>query len=186
MIRIVYIFIIAIFGLTACHTNRLPSKTSGEYTDSVKAFLAFIQKEIHQDTLILSEEPTVGFDNCFANALEDTIFFTETDRKSIAAYLEKPPIQQWSASYFSQVKLINPDTIDAIFKDRDRSWSYFHQHIGKNFYRFSAPIFLRNYTYCLFYMGNQCGPLCGQGQLALYKREQGAWVIVKAFCRWIS
>jgi len=186
MIRIVYILMVAVFGFAACQTNRFPSQGSDSYVDSAKAFLTFIQKETHQDTLILSGEPTVGFDNCFSNALEDTTFFTETDRKSIAASLEKPPIQQWSESYFSQVKLVHQDTIDAIFQDRDRSWSYFHQYIGKNFYRFSAPIFLRNYTYCLFYMGNQCGPLCGQGQLALYRKSQGTWVIVKTFCRWIS
>ena len=85
------------------------------------------------------------------------------------------------------VRLIPDDTITAIFSwKHGDGWTYFYHHYGTGFHSFGCPLFLRNYTCCLFYSGHHCGWLCGNGQLALYKKEGGRWVFVKDWGEWMS
>lgn len=42
-------------------------------------------------------------------------------------------------------------------------------------YSITKPIFLRKGKYCLFYYSYVCGPLCGQGIFAIYKKTNGKW-----------
>lgn len=75
--------------------------------------------------------------------------------------------------------------IDSIYSSASNSsWLYNNQTNesinSEKTYTLSKPIFLRNGSVCLFYYSYFCGPLCGQGNLSLYKKEKGKWV------RWIS
>ena len=85
-----------------------------------------------------------------------------------------------------KAKLINGDTIKEIFNNYAKMWTYFHKEIGRDLTTFSAPIFLRNYQYCIFYSSFHCGDRCGEGQLLLYKKDGADWKKVKTYCNWIA
>ena len=82
---------------------------------------------------------------------------------------------QKSIEFIRQVK--EQELNDTTFKLSDKPFS---------FNTFSLPIFLRNYSYCIFYSDNHCGWLCGGGRLTLYKKINNRWQELKSYCNWIS
>ena len=98
-------------------------------------------------------------------------------------------LYRFDGSRFYKIDTNKPslaDTVTAIFKDRNKWWTYFYKYYGESFNTYSAPIFLRNYTLCLFYSSNSCGGLCGGGQITLFKKEGNTWKPFKSFCDWVS
>jgi hypothetical protein len=119
--------------------------------------------------------------------LEDSSTFTTPERAQIKGWANHPAFQVWTLDMAPGVRLIPKDTITAIFSRKHRDgWSYFYGHYGLGYHSLGCPLFLRNYTWCLFYSGHHCGWLCGDGQLALYKKEGGRWVFVKNWGEWMS
>lgn len=107
----------------------------------------------------------------------DSIKLSETEIKYIDTKIAEMHRYKWNKELFPNAILIPTDTITKIFGDwRKYGWAYLNKkHIDK-LYNFAPPIFLRDDTYCLFYYGYGCGDLCGQGEFALYKKENGKWV----------
>jgi hypothetical protein len=116
-----------------------------------------------------------------------TSTFTVADREEIERWASRPIFRAWTQDMVAGVRIIPKDTITAIFSSKHLDgWAYFYLHYGQGFHSFGCPLFLRNYTWCLFYSGHHCGWLCGDGQLALYKKEGGRWVFVKNWGVWMS
>ncbi|RZJ86850.1 MAG: hypothetical protein EOO60_12940 [Hymenobacter sp.] len=127
---------------------------------------------------------SVWANDCLKQVLADKVSYSAAELAGFQSH-PYPVISSW-ASFSLGARLLNQDTIRKAFQRRADDWDYFHKHIGGSFNEFSAPIFLRNYTYCLFYSANYCGSLCAGGSLMLYKKEKGIWKPVKAYCQWIS
>lgn len=109
------------------------------------------------------------------------------ERKKINKALRKLSGFRWSLKYFHDIKLISRDSLDIIFKDRKNlGWNYFHKVYGEGFHSFSKPIFLRNKTICIFYSAYNCGGLCGNGQLEIYKRINNQWELFITVSSWMS
>lgn len=107
----------------------------------------------------------------------DSVKFTESEIKYINEEITKMARYKWDKGLFADALLIPTDKINKIFTDNIfKGWAYLKaKHIEK-LYSFAPPIFLRDDTYCLFYYSYGCGDLCGQGEFALYKKENGKWV----------
>jgi hypothetical protein len=123
--------------------------------------------------------------NCLQAVLADNKTLTPAELKAIevaATY----KAARWSATEFANTTLLEADTINAIFENRYKGWTHFREHIGRDFYEFSFPIFIRNGTYCLFYTAMYCGELCAEGNLILYKKSGTNWVEMKRYCIWVS
>ena len=119
--------------------------------------------------------------------LNDTATFTSDERQQIQAWAAHPPFKIWTNDLVPGARLIPKDTIRSVFsKEQENGWGYFYSHFGKDFNRLGCPLFLRNYSWCIFYSGNHCGWLCGSGQLALYRKEGSHWVFVKNWGSWVS
>ena len=176
------------FSLAACTLNNAKAQTNAQYgQDSVeymKQCIEFIrqvkQKDLSDTNFILEDKPCY---DCAEAA--DSAMFT---REELDFIVNKkfPSISKWTNEMFPNIKIISSDTVRAIFngkdwKDWEREWDYFYKNIGSGFNDFSAPIFLRNYTYCLFYSAHFCGDLCGESRLDLYKKENGKWIDVKNY-----
>jgi hypothetical protein len=155
-----------------------------EYLEHTIAFIAMISKNkpiLLNDNLDNNE----GF-SCLDQLKQDTLTFTKSEIDYILKKSKNSSIKKWTKELVPVAKLINGDTINQIFKNGEKGWTYFYKKIGRDFTSFSAPIFLRNNKYCIFYSAIHCGWLCGGGQLILYKREGAEWKIVKSYCNWIS
>ncbi|GGB01019.1 hypothetical protein GCM10011511_25420 [Puia dinghuensis] len=137
---------------------------------------------------ILEDSVSAGHGSEFlAGCLNDTATFTPDERQQIRAWASHPPFRVWTTELVPDARLIQKDTIVSIFSNRHRDgWAYFYSHVGQSFNTFGCPLFLRNYTWCIFYAGSHCGWLCGGGRLALYKKDGDNWVFVKDWGSWVS
>ena len=154
----------------------------------VKKCIAFIKEimpqELSDTTFILADKPfSFEYFECIEELLSDTTSYTK-EELSFIKEKQYPSLTKWTKEFFRNTRLVSSDTINAIFKDNSKWWTYFNKHIGRAFNTFS--IFLRNDTYCLFYSDHSCGGLCGSGRLTLYKKENNKWTKVKSYCDWVS
>jgi hypothetical protein len=196
MARLILLYCIAIgFHPAYAQKNDHPSqKAAGSQNDSAAyakrtiEFITFIRKNVVRgNKLVLVDKPSslTAFD-CLQNLLEDSTFFTPAEKRDIETRAKHTTIKNWSGDLVKNVIIIENDTIDSVFKDPDKGWVYYYKHFGSGFNTFSAPIFLRNNSLCLFYHDNLCGMLCGTGHFELYKKVGNTWKLVRSFCDWIS
>ncbi len=186
-----YFFLLTIFlAFSGCSTRNLSGtrKQRKVYTHETRAFINSIRKtQFPSDTILLVDRPNMKeVENCLNLLFQDSSLFTPTEQELIRIQIGNPALKKWNADLVDHADFISRDTLNAIFKDGNRSWTYFHKRYGSSFHSFSAPIFLRNNTLCLFYSDYACGGLCGAGHTILYKKEEESWIVFKSFCYWIS
>jgi len=117
----------------------------------------------------------------------DSVILTQNEINFILSELEnQTDTSLWNDIKIPSLTFISRDTVNAIFKDRNREWNYFHQKVGRSISSFTIPIFLRNDSLCFFYDDMRCGGLCGEGIFAIYKRENNRWVRWITIYEWIS
>ena len=153
--------------------NTLNQTDSIQYFNQVTQFIKQIkQQELKDSSFILEDEPSsLDYFDCLKEVLQDTIIFSKNEISLIKYQSKHPQIKLWTNSLIQNIKIVNADTIRNIFKDNSKGWEYFYKHIGHSVSGFSSPIFLKHFSYCLFYSDNSCGGLCGEGHLTLYKKE---------------
>lgn len=171
----------------ATHTVLPTSKDSVPYMKKAADFIREVYGEDKPGSqFILVDRPAGKKDlHCGDEVIDDTLTFTKAERDYIRQQID-PGNRRWTTEYFKHTSIISEDTIKSIFADQSKRWKYFYQHFGQEFHYFSLPVFLRNDTYCLFYSDIYCGNLCGDGELVLYRKVNGKWVVVKSYCSWIS
>jgi hypothetical protein len=120
--------------------------------------------------------------------IRDSADFSREERQEIRKEVAEPAFHIWDTSLTGPLRILPSDSLKAVFKrhhSRD-GWEAFYQRYGKQYCTFSAPIFLRKYTLCIFYAGQSCGWLCGGGMLAVYRKVDGQWQYWKNFGSWES
>ena len=184
-----------LFFITSLHsigqTNLIDIKKSNQ--DSIKSLLKSIEfikqvkgKELQDSNFILVDKPfELNSFYCLSQLLSDSSTFSKAELSFIQQKYY-PSIIRWNKSFFSTIKLVSSETIDSIFKNQSAGWNYFYKKFGQSFNHFSIPIFLRNYTYCIFYYDVDCGFECGDGHMYLYKLMNGNWIKIATYCNWIS
>ncbi len=117
----------------------------------------------------------------------DSMTMSVEEMKYINAEIDKMGSHKWNKGLFENSQMIATDTVSAIFKDwKNRGWGYMYKIGIRKFYTIAKPILLRQGSFCLFYHAYSCGGLCGYGEFALYKKENGKWVHWVAISSWIS
>jgi hypothetical protein len=170
--------------------NKTPkADAQNTYLVNAKQFTTYFISTQIKDSIILSEQVDEGFlKKCRSSLLTDTALFSEAERQKITVELDDPLIQNWTEGVLGiKVRVIHADSIRSVFKDHHRlaDWQSFYARYGKSYFTFSAPIFLRNNTLCIFYSGNNCGSNCGEGNVCLYKKVGNDWKLIKTFCNWV-
>lgn len=158
------------------------------YLKQTAGFIKFITGSSETNTPFILVDKTFQFEryDCLKYVISDTAAFTKEERTYIESESRHSLLRCWTTGLVLQAKIISVDTVHAIFEDRSKGWKYFYKNAGVSFSNFSASVFLRNYSYCLFYSDNSCGGLCGRGRLTLYKKEGESWKEIKSYCDWIS
>ena len=180
---------IAFVALCYAHISCNSTKTlHQDYIKHTKGFMKFIRStQFPNDTILLADKPDMReFNRCINSVFYDTTLFTKAEQEIIKTQINKPLLKKWNERLVAKLKIISRDTLDVIFKDRNKSWQYFYKHFGRRFHSFCAPIFLRNNTLCIFYSEYGCGSLCAAGQIQFYNKEGDDWKLIKSFCDWVS
>ena len=191
--KLFFIVFLSIPLFSCGQTNSTTKNKSNVEQDSIvylQKCVEFIkqieQKNLSDANFILADKPfSFEYFDCINELIKDTTIYTKDEIKLIKDKTQ-PSLTKWTKELFANTKLVSSDTINSIFKDKLKWWTYFYKHIGRGFNTFSVPIFFRNDSYCLFYSDHHCGGLCGGGRLTLYKKENNKWTEVKSYCDWIS
>lgn len=127
----------------------------------------------------------------FQQILADSITITKEERTFINTAIDNMSKDIWQQNLILDAQIIAVDSVRRVFDRRisDRmfdGWTYFRNKGVDRIYSFTVPIFFRNDTYCLFYYDYGCGNLCGEGQVAIYKKVKGKWVKWSILSSWIS
>ncbi|MBV9988333.1 MAG: hypothetical protein JO301_11685 [Chitinophagaceae bacterium] len=179
---------VAAFLFSACGDHTHPKMTGNpenEYRSETKSFIDYIRTtESPYGTIVLVDTPAMKPLMACQDFLSRSIISLNPDeQKAVKAQFSDPPLKLWDTSLV-KARILRGDTLAVILKDRTRWWRFHEQYGGYDYY--SAPIFLRNYTLCVFSSYHYCGSLCGEGKITLYQKEDGQWKPVESFCRWIS
>jgi hypothetical protein len=145
--------------------------------------LSVYSGQVKENEVFLDQPDTLEVKNCMTRLLSDSNVFSKMEIHFIQQQAKKPLIGKWDSTLLAG-RFATRKMVDSVFK-KD-GWQSFYKTYGWSLNSFSAPVFLRNYTLCLFYSGYSCGELCGSGALNLYKKENGKWKVYKRYCSWIS
>ncbi len=152
------------------------------YTDKIwPAYYDNIERSLKADTLQGALFPYRR------DTPKEYIVLSKQEKVYIFKCLQEQKTKAWPDNLFPKSRLILYDTITAIFKDRRRGWPYFNNHFARSgFHSFTQPIFLRNNSLCIFYSDYSCGGLCGSGEFAVYRKQNGVWIKIISLYSWIS
>jgi hypothetical protein len=111
---------------------------------------------------------------------------TPTERAYINHELNDMGAFTWPDNLFPNSQSVSTDSLKAIFSNVDDGWAVFKKKYGRELYTFSKPIFFRNNELCIFYYNESCGGECGEGNLSIYKLENGRWKVWIQISHWVS
>lgn len=161
------------------------SQNNTDYNREVKAFLSFIRStEIKTEHFVITSQPE-NRELAACNALwRDTAVIKPSDKLTFSRD-SGLLLKKWTPDLLSPAVVIEQDTVAALFKDyKARGWSYYHATYAPGLYRISSPLFLKDYTQCLLYIGYACDNSCGEGVIKLYEKTGGQWKAYRSFCIW--
>ena len=104
----------------------------------------------------------------------DSITFSLDEKKYIIEQLEELNTYRWPDNIFKKSKKISPfqiDSMHSVMKSMDIAPI---KKLCYNVYTFSHPIFLRNYTICLFYFEERSF-IAREGEFSIYKLYNNEW-----------
>lgn len=139
----------------------------------------------------------------------DSLVLTDAEIAYANSEIDKMSNYKWRSNLLPNSKLLLADSLLALQKrwddlrnkpltglSKEEREKWLRGLIEKSkkefisFHKLSAPIFLRNGTYCLFYHGQGCINTidwwgCGSGNFIAYKKINGKWVYWGRILSWI-
>lgn len=145
------------------------------YADKLDDYtIGEIEKSMNSDSRLLGES--------------DTIILTKAEKAKIISCLRTQRLDSLGGTSFKNSRMISRDTLGSIFKGADhlKNWTEFNRKYNASLFYFSKPVFFREGTFCAFYWGNSCGPLCGEGEFSIYRKTWRGWKRYVGMYGWIS
>ena len=177
--RYVIIFVVFFLSFTKTFSQK------DRYSTEVNSFLNFIRSEalkVDSLTLFITADTRL-LSNC-EWIIHDTSFLTKSQRDTIYRQIESPIIKDWTNEFLVQTKFTSWEVIVPMLRNKKQGWEYIRKTVSARIFSFSAPIFIRDFTMCLFSWDEYCGGGCADGQIHLYMKENDKWVIKKSYCEW--
>ena len=172
--------------MASCRLSPGAPKTVGErlrYNQETRDFVRWYRQENFKEEPVVLED-SVGLEH-LTRIPKDNIW-TRADRDEIADCIKHPVFQVWTKDLTGPIEIVPVSVISAIFAGPGDSWELFHARYKGCLLVWGQPIFVHNYSYCLFYSQYSYGWLEGTGSLSLFKKVGNKWVLVKDYGRWIS
>ncbi|WP_316812890.1 hypothetical protein [Pedobacter heparinus] len=106
---------------------------------------------------------------------EARLVLAKHEKDFILAEASKIKEKSFDGNLLKKSTLIPRSKLSEIFKGKINGWQKFTKEYNGGFYSFSKPIFIRNETLCIFYVDYACGNLCGNTEIAVYKKIKDTW-----------
>ncbi|MBI3512195.1 MAG: hypothetical protein HY064_16165 [Bacteroidetes bacterium] len=148
----------------------LKNSNSGDSTFLLRdSVLAHLYYDAESDSLLLA-------------GLSDQAGLSKSDIDYMRAQLQHYSAHCWSADSVKNAVIVSSAVTPAAAlspKKLAKAWNnYFSTH-KTGYFEMSEPVFSKDGTYAVVYVGFQCGGNCGNGGATLYHWEKGMWKPVK-------
>ncbi len=187
MIRFFVLLSIVISFATKSNAQATLSKNvaSAEYIKETLAFLNIVKsKELTDPTFTLVDVPKYS---CFLYTVDDSVSFNDEELAHIVNEIDFPKITSWKRVLPASIRFLDGQFVTAnskVIKSPKREAKFFQKKFGGCYNNFSAPIFLRNYTFCLFYIDRICAGGQSKGELQVFEKRDGIWKQLTSRCEW--
>ncbi len=163
----------------SCHTEE---KKVERKENTASAFLKFFRSDILKNkTILLLDTPSdYSLNECLLRVTHEKEYalFDKDD------FSDKSHSRLWNYEDINDVKLISKEALPNNLIPQH--WSNFRKNLGEGYYVFSRPIVSEDLEYILFFTSYYCGDKCGYDTLALYKKTETGWKLVKKYCDGVS
>jgi len=187
MIR--FFITIALVGLFTFKTNAQDSvaknTTSEKYIKEAVEFLTIVKKkELADSAFTLVDVPKY---TCFLYTVDDSVSFNKEELAHMNNEIEFPKVRSWKAILPFKIRFLDGGFVAAnskMIKNPKREAKFFQKKFGGCYHNLSAPIFLRNYTFCLLYIDKICAGGESKGELQVFEKSDGVWKQLTSRCEW--
>lgn len=187
MTRISLFLFVLIFSFFKNNGQEIPVKkiASEEYLKEVVSFLSLVkQKELSDSSFVLADVPKYA---CFSYTVDDSVSFSKEEMNHIATEINFPTVSSWKSILPSNIRFLDEKLINSVsksIKNPKRETKIFLKKFGGCYHHFSAPIFLRDYTFCLLYVDTICAAGQSKGELQVFEKIDGVWKQMTSRCEW--
>ncbi|SFG93827.1 hypothetical protein [Pedobacter insulae] len=187
MIRTLFaLFLVISVGFKLPAQESLTTSTEAKkYIKEAVEFLTNVKKkELADPAFTLVNVPKY---TCFLYTVDDSLSFNNEELAQIANEIEFPKVTSWRTILPSNIRFLEENFVKAnskSIKNRQREIKFFKKKFGGCYHNFSAPIFLRNYSFCLFYMDKICAGGESKGELQVFEKHDGVWKQLTSRCEW--
>ena len=187
MNRVLLILIFGFSTISKSDAQELPVKkvAQEEYLKEVHSFLNLVkQKEFSDFSFTLADLPKYS---CFAYTVDDSVTFSRAEMNHIVDEINFPKISSWKSILPSTIRFLDERLVNSVsksIKNPKREEKIFLRKFGGCYHNFSAPIFLRNYTFCLLYVDTICAAGQSKGELQVFEKVDGIWKQLTSRCEW--
>ena len=161
------------------------NETSAIYIKEAIAFLTTVKKkELADSSFTLVNVPKYA---CFSYTVDDSVNFSNEELDQLANEIEFPKISNWSTILPANIRFLDESFVishSKVIKNAKREAKFFKRKFGGCYHNFSAPIFLRNYTFCLLYVDRICAAGKSNGELQVFEKIDGVWKQLPSRCEW--
>ena len=156
-------FCLLIFSLWISNAFAQKQIAETEYINLTRDFFKSIG--LKSSHLLYAKPFLLESSDCLIDLKNDSEIFTAQELIDIEKKIKDPQIKMWTNQILKKQKII------------------INSNNFETFYEYSSPIFLRNNSYCLFYLEKHCdGGLCGNGGLTLYIKRKNKWIKARPYC----
>ncbi len=187
MKRIFLLIFLVIFSFFKSNAQEIPVKKipSEEYLKEALSFLSLVkQKELSDSSFTLADVPKYA---CFSYTVDDSVSFSKEEMNHIANEINFPKVNSWKAILPTSIRFLEDKLINSVsksIKNPKRETRIFNKKFGGCYHHFSAPIFLRDYTFCLLYVDTICAAGQSKGELQVFEKVNGVWKQMTSRCEW--
>jgi hypothetical protein len=157
-------------------------------TAEIKLFLNESQLPTASNIQLSDKPYVIPVGKFLEHVLQDDTLFSKEDIDFIKKQIKQRNNSLWNSKLIDSVTFIKAAEIDSIFKNFkvDSGWKIFYKTYGSDFFRMSFPYFSLDRQTSIIYIGHQCGDLCGEGTLRIYRRTKNAWKLYRKILLWAS
>ena len=187
MPRVLLAVLVLIFSAFKSNSQDIPSKkvASDEYLKEALSFLNSVkQKELQDPSFALADIPKYA---CFSYTVDDSVNFSRPEMNHMANEINFPKISNWKTVLPTTIRILDEKLVNSVsksIKNPKREAKIFLKKFGGCYHNFSAPIFLRDYTFCLLYVDTICAAGQSKGELQVFEKVDGIWKQMTSRCEW--
>lgn len=182
-----YLLLLLVFPFFVTHAQEksLSRNVSDEYVKEAISFLNTIKrKELNDPSFTLVDVPKYA---CFEYTVDDSVSFTKAEMDQIANEIKSPKVMNWRTILSTNIRFLESKFVSShtkVIKNPTREVRRFEKYFGGCYTNFSAPIFLRAYTFCLMYVDQICAGGKSSGELQVFEKVEGVWKQLPSRCEW--